>query len=286
MPTLAAPFRRLFTALVSLSLVMSVAPTSLVRAAEPSELFFSEYVEGSSNNKALEIYNPNDFAVDLGGYSVQMYFNGGASAGLTIPISGETIAARDVYVLAQSSADAAILAVADQTNGSGWFNGDDAVTLVHSGSVIDSIGQIGNDPGSQWGTGDASTADNTLRRKASVLGGDTNATDAFDPSLEWDGYPVDTFGGLGSHQTATGGNQPVAITCGASVQALEGVEESATVTASDPDGVVTDIAIDSVTPTDPGTISVTSFTAASADGGEASATVTVGSGTPAGSYAV
>jgi predicted extracellular nuclease len=286
MPTLAAPFRRLFTALVSLSLVMGVAPTSLVRAADASELFFSEYVEGSSNNKALEIYNPNDFAVDLGGYSVQMYFNGATSAALTVPISGEAIAAHDVYVLAQSSADAAILAVADQTNGSGWFNGDDAVTLVHSGSVIDSIGQVGTDPGSQWGTGDTSTADNTLRRKATVLTGDTNTADAFDPSVEWDGYPVDTFGGLGSHQTASGGNQPVAITCGASVQALEGVDESTTVSASDPDGVVTDISITSVTPTDPGTISVSSFSAATADGGDATATVTIGSDTPAGSYAV
>jgi predicted extracellular nuclease len=32
---------------------------SLIAFAQPcSELFFSEYVEGSSNNKALEIYNP------------------------------------------------------------------------------------------------------------------------------------------------------------------------------------------------------------------------------------
>ncbi len=33
-----------------------------------SDLFFSEYVEGSSNNKALEIYNPTNSSINLSGY--------------------------------------------------------------------------------------------------------------------------------------------------------------------------------------------------------------------------
>src|SRR6185503_18987925 len=101
------------------------------------------------------------------GYNVQMYFNGSATAGLTINLTG-TVANGDVYVVAQSSAAAAILAQADQTNGSGWF-----------------------------------TADNTLRRKASVEAGDANGSDGFDPSVEWDGFAQDTFDGLGSHATTT-----------------------------------------------------------------------------------
>jgi hypothetical protein len=48
------------------------------------------------------------------------------SAGLTITLEG-TVADGDVFVLAQSSADAAILSQADQTNGAGWFNGDDVI---------------------------------------------------------------------------------------------------------------------------------------------------------------
>ncbi len=46
--------------------------------AAATDLFFSEYVEGSSNNKALEIYNGTGAPVDLGAadYSVQMFFNG------------------------------------------------------------------------------------------------------------------------------------------------------------------------------------------------------------------
>ena len=109
-----------------------------VRAAAPTELFFSEYIEGSSNNKALEIYNGTGAAVDLatGGYNVQMFFNGNPVSALTINLTG-TVASGDVFVLAQSSANATILAQADQTNGSGWFNGDDAVVLRKGTTVID-----------------------------------------------------------------------------------------------------------------------------------------------------
>ncbi|HWQ15372.1 MAG TPA: ExeM/NucH family extracellular endonuclease [Roseiflexaceae bacterium] len=175
------------------------------RAATPAELFFSEYIEGSSNNKALEIYNGTGAAINLGtaGYNVQMYFNGSATAGLTINLTG-TVADGDVFVVAQSSAAPAILAQADQTNGAGWFNGDDAVVLRRGTTVIDVIGQIGLDPGTEWGTGLTSTADNTLRRKVTVCAGDPNGSDAFDPSVEWDGFAVDTFTGLGSHTVSCG----------------------------------------------------------------------------------
>jgi uncharacterized protein len=174
--------------------------------AMPIDLFFSEYVEGSSNNKALEIFNGTGSAINLatGGYNVQMFFNGSTSAGLTIDLTG-TVADDDVFVLAQSSADAAILAQADQTNGAGWFNGDDAVVLRKGTTILDVIGQIGFDPGTEWGTGLLSTADNTLRRKNSVLTGDTNGSNAFDPSAEWDGFATNTFDGLGSHSVQSQG---------------------------------------------------------------------------------
>jgi uncharacterized protein len=190
----------MFSALMVLALVMMALPMQSAGAATPTELFFSEYIEGSSNNKALEIYNGTGAAVNLGtdGYNVQMFFNGSASAGLTINLTG-TVANGDVYVIAQSLASATILAQADQTNGSGWFNGDDAVVLRKGTTVVDSLGQIGIDPGSEWGTGLASTADNTLRRMNTICGGDTNATDAFDPSIEWNGFATDAFDGLGAH---------------------------------------------------------------------------------------
>lgn len=168
-----------------------------------SDLIISEYIEGSSNNKAVEIFNGTGASIDLAaaGYRLQMYFNGSASAGLTITLTG-TVASGDVYVVAQSAASATILAQADQTNGSGWFNGDDAVVLSRNGAVVDVIGQVGFDPGSEWGTGLVSTADNTLRRLDSVLVGDTVATDVFNPATGWDGFATDTFGDLGRYTPA------------------------------------------------------------------------------------
>ena len=201
--------RRLVLAVLVLACALAGAPGAF---AAPSDVFFSEYIEGSSNNKALEIFNGTGAAVNLatGGYNVQMYFNGSATAGLTISLTG-TVATGDVYVVAQASASDAILAQADQTNGSGWFNGDDAVVLRKGTTVLDVIGQIGVDPGAEWGAGLTSTADNTLRRKASVEGGDVNGFDTFDPAAEWDGFAVDTFDGLGSHATTAPGDDAPSV---------------------------------------------------------------------------
>jgi predicted extracellular nuclease len=194
---------RVGVALGLAAVLMSFAgalPATASPTVAPTELFFSEYIEGSSNNKALEIYNGTGASTNLAAaaYNVQMFFNGSATAGLTINLSG-TVADGDVFVLAQSAANATILAQADQTNGSGWFNGDDAVVLRKGTTVIDVIGQIGSDPGTEWGTGLTSTADNTLRRKLTVTAGDPNGSDAFDPAVEWDGFATDTFNGLGTY---------------------------------------------------------------------------------------
>ena len=254
--------------------------------AAPTELFFSEVIEGTSNNKALEIFNGTSAPIDLaaGGYRVEMYFNGSATPGLNIPLVG-TVAAGDVFVLAHSSAVAAVLAQADQTNGAGWFNGDDAIVLRKGISAVDAFGQIGFDPGTEWGTGLTSTADNTLRRKASVEAGDTSGADAFDPSVEWDGFATDTFEGLGSHSLGPGPvNQPVTTVCGGALSTLEGTAASRVVTASDPDGTVTSFGA-TVTPPAAG-IAVTAQTPAGGVGGTASATVAVADTVAPGTYAV
>jgi predicted extracellular nuclease len=211
-------------ALVATLIPLGAVPAGAVNA--PGELFFSEYIEGSSNNKALEIYNGTGATIDLaaGGYNVQMYFNGSTSAGLTINLAG-AVAAGDVFVLAQSSADPVILAQADQTNGAGWFNGDDAVVLRKGTTIVDAIGQVGFDPGSEWGSGLTSTQDNTLRRAESVCIGNTDETAAFDPSLEWVGYATNTFDGLGAHTANCGTsirlNEFSASTTGTDVEYVE-----------------------------------------------------------------
>lgn len=201
----------LVPAVVVAAAVVPLAATGTAAAtAQPDDLFFSEYVEGSSNNKALEIYNGTGAAVDLaaGGYRVVQYSNG-SSTGTTVASLQGSVAPGDVFVLAHSSAVADVRAVADQTTGAGLFNGDDAVALVKGTQPLDVIGQIGVDPGTEWGTGATSTSDNTLRRLATVCAGDPDGSDAFDPSVQWSGHHVDTFDGLGEH-TADCGEVPAA----------------------------------------------------------------------------
>ena len=180
--------------------------------AQTADLLISEYVEGSSNNKAVEIYNGTAASIDLagGGYRLEMYFNGSSTAGTVVTLAG-TVPAGGVWVVADNDATAAILAVADQTSTASFFNGDDAVVLRSGGAlgpVVDAIGQVGFDPGSQWGSGDTSTQDNTLVRKAASCTGDTDTGNAFDPAVDYDGFPQDTFGGLGAHASSCGGPPP------------------------------------------------------------------------------
>jgi len=265
-----------------------VLTTAAPTATQPSDLFISEYIEGSSNNKAIEIYNGTGAPIDLaaGAYNIQVSFNGLNNPQLTINLSG-TVADGDVFVVAHAQASAAILAQADQTNGYTWYNGDDAVVLRKGTTIIDAIGRISFDPGTEWGSGVTSTADSTLRRKGTVSAGDANAFDAFDPSIEWEGFPVDTFTGLGCFAANCGSNFPVSIACGSTVVLQQGGTANRAVTATDPDGTVTSLVVSSVTPVPlSGSISRTSFTGASSVGGVATSVVTVTSSVPAGSYSV
>ena len=199
--TVSTPLQRGFSLFASLALALGamlplVAP-SATRAVSP-DLFFSEYVEGSSNNEALEIYNGTGTTVDLaaGGYEVWQYSNGALSSQVVADLTG-TVAQGDVFVLAHALATFA--STADQTTSAGLFNGDDAVALAKNGALVDVIGQIGVRPSPEWGSGLTGTLDNTLRRKPSVVAGDPNGSDPFDPTAQWDGFATDTFGGLGAH---------------------------------------------------------------------------------------
>lgn len=172
--------------------------------AQTTELFFSEYIEGTSSNRALEIYNGTGTSIDLAAaqYVVQNYANGVSSTPTSTTALTGTIADGDVFVLANGSANATIIAAADQTSGNMVFNGDDALVLRKggaAGTIIDVIGQVGLDPGTEWGAGLTSTADNTIRRKSTICAGDSNGSDAFDPAVEWDGFATDTSDGFGSH---------------------------------------------------------------------------------------
>lgn len=197
--------RRPLAAVTGVVLGLSTLPmTAVVSAAEetPTGLFFSEYVEGSSSNKALEVYNGTGDTVDLSAYTVRLYSNGSTSVQSSYTPSG-TLAAGDVFVIVNSQATEVLRDASDVTSAVTNYNGDDTITLSRGAEVVDVIGQLGVDPGDHWESGGVSTQDMTLRRKQSVTSGDPDGTDAFDPAVEWDGYPQDTFDDLGRHGEPT-----------------------------------------------------------------------------------
>jgi hypothetical protein len=51
-------------------------PAVFMMAQDCSDLFFSEYIEGTGNNKVLEVYNPTENAIDLSLYVIRRYSNG------------------------------------------------------------------------------------------------------------------------------------------------------------------------------------------------------------------
>ena len=161
-----------------------------------NSLILSEYVEGSESNKAIELYNPTSSVINLSGYAVSFFFNGAATPGATILLNG-SLQPGGTCVLCHSNASGNVTGNANQTTGLVNFNGNDAVALLFNGSIVDCFGRIGEDPGTSWGNG--ATVNHTLRRMSEVISGDPDGYDSFDPAVQWDIYPEDSFDDLGRH---------------------------------------------------------------------------------------
>jgi len=194
---------------------LTVSDNDYVYNAAGPNLFFSEYAEGSSNNKYLEIYNPTTETISLDNYA--FVNTSGASSGSyefwTNFASGATIAAGATYVVAHSSANETIKAAADETRVL-YHNGDDVQALVIGSecgyTILDIIGDFyedgaANDPGDGWtvaGVADA-TKDHTLVRKASATTGNANWTQSAGTNSddsEWMVKDKDDFSNVGKHK--------------------------------------------------------------------------------------
>lgn len=172
-----------------------------------TDLFFSEYIEGGSNNKAIEIFNGTGVSIDLSDYQFENWYNGGSTPS-TVPLSGILVNG-DVFILAHTSASQTIRDLADITSSNVSFNGNDALALrkISTDTLVDIFGCIGEDPGTEWtADGGYSTLNKTLVRKPTVTEGiSVNPTTGF-PTLatEWDVYPQDTTDYLGFHTFTPG----------------------------------------------------------------------------------
>lgn len=174
-----------------------------------ADLMFSEYVEGTSNNKAFELVNNTGATRSLSGYSAQLFTNGAGTASNTLALSG-TLAQGQTLALCSGSASqalkdrcaqsAAAAGMAQSTAAVAAFNGDDTLVLLNAGQPVDRFGD-GTDPGTQWGSSVASV-DQTLRRRCDITQG-TLPAPPFDPAAQWLALPTDDFSNVGSWHCTT-----------------------------------------------------------------------------------
>lgn len=162
--------------------------TTLAGSTSSNELFFSEYIEGSSSNKALEIANFTGTDItDLSAYEIKLSSNGNAAWTNTYTFpGGASILNQDVYVISNGGLAVCTGVVDNQNNAITGFNGNDAVGLFKNGILIDILGTLGDNT--------EYAKDITLVRNASIAGGNT----IFDIN-EWIQSASNTCTDLGSH---------------------------------------------------------------------------------------
>ena len=160
----------------------------------PGTLIISEYVEGTGNNKAIEIANVGDTDVSTADCLINRYQNGAATAAASPIILDTTMLGPNQVVVVCNSAFTQT-GLCDQLSANLQHSGNDVVELQCGGIAKDIIGRIGED--TVWGTAPATTEDATLRRNCEIIQGDLTGGDAFDPSVQWMGFTVDTVSDLG-----------------------------------------------------------------------------------------
>lgn len=165
----------------------SVCESTLSGGETSNELFISEYVEGSGNNKAIEIANFTGTTVSLSSYSIARDVNSNGAWGTPLQLTG-IVQNEEVHVIVRGNADSELVALGDQLSSADAmsFNGDDPVGLFKNGALIDVFGNF---------SGDNSFSNSTYRRMESVA----NPSTSFDLLGEWNLFGQDNFDDLGSH---------------------------------------------------------------------------------------
>lgn len=115
-------------------------------APQPNALFISQYYEGTSNNKFIELYNNGTSDVDLSTYSLTLWNNAnaegwktGGSANATLLLTG-TLAPGAHYLYYNSGAlDPSYAVPGDVITGVTSFNGNDSVVLYNNTEIADAV---------------------------------------------------------------------------------------------------------------------------------------------------
>ena len=174
--------------------------------ADDSVLIISEYGEGSSYNKWLEVTNVSSVEANLEQYSLSLYINGKETVTSSHSFTGKLAPGKSILLytdkLGKNDPETAkdifknvegSIVNNDLCN----FNGNDAIALTKNDVVVDTFGVVGQNPGDEWKGEGYSTKDRTWVRKSSIKAANATWTVA-----EWDVKAKDDFTDLGKHTLA------------------------------------------------------------------------------------
>jgi len=187
-------------------LIIFLIPLSLF---SQSTLIFSEYGEGTSYNKWVEIYNPTFMNVDLDEYRYNFCWNGCDAMQWEFSIafdSGYVLLPGETYLLVHYNSDSILLNSANQTTNI-LSNGDDVAGLYYSSydTIVDIIGVFdSSNVNIGWDVDGVTNAtqNHTMIRKSYVCGGNIGDWSLSDGSLlpsEWIVGLIDDFSNLNTH---------------------------------------------------------------------------------------
>lgn len=116
----------------TIRLILGVCMLSATSLIAQKGVFFSEYAEGTSNNKYLEVYNGSGVDINLKQFGIRTAANGGGWQNNLVRFNrtDSILKAGDVYVIGNASANQTIKDSSDETNSVTFFNGNDARALV------------------------------------------------------------------------------------------------------------------------------------------------------------
>lgn len=167
----------------SIAICLGLIGASTTFSIAHAQLMFSQYVDGSSNKKGLEIYNPDATSANLADYEIQQFNNGALTKTVAFQLQGN-LASKAKFLVGRTELQAVLGSQVNQV-ASLSFNGDDAIVLLHKGKVVDRFGRVGEQPENGWGTTVQSKGNSFTRIQSTNPVTEIDPTTSFDLDSAW-----------------------------------------------------------------------------------------------------
>ena len=166
--------------------LIAITATFMMATASHAQVLISQYVETESGTvpKGLEIWNASGADIDLSTSNIQIYqgTNGGVLTAIASTLLNTgTFLRNSVIVFGTADIGTYLtnngLASVRFVTSSFTFNGDDSLGLYLSGSLLDTFGTVGTDPGASWALNGVNTANQNIELRSGITSVSAGWTD-------------------------------------------------------------------------------------------------------------